>query len=177
MSIRFTAAALFTTLLLAGCASMSEDQCRRANWYEQGRSDGRDGQNDARIEAHREACAKAGVAPEVERWRAGWREGVRSYCTPQSAWDAGKHDRSYRGACRELDEPAFLRWYRAGKDVYKTRQQRDANRAEIDKLEAQLKKTDKEDERKALRDKLRNLDEEQGRLRRLLENLESGAPR
>ena len=162
---------------LAGCASMNDEQCRRADWYDQGRRDGLGGESDRRIDEHFKACAKAAVVPDAPRWRAGWREGARQYCVPSKAWAEGARNTSYNGTCREFDEANFLRWHRLGVDVYRTRQERDKGRAEITTLEAQLKKAEKEDERKALRDKLRNLDTEQGRLRRLLDTLEAAAPK
>lgn len=162
---------------LSGCESMSEDQCRKADWLERGRSDGREGESEARIEAHRKACAKAGIAPDERRWRQGWAEGVRSFCVPREAWRHGLAGRSYSGACRDFDEAVWMRWYRAGKDAHATRSERDAKKREIDKAEEQLKKAEKEDERKALREKIRQLDAEHLRLRRLLEAQMSGEPR
>lgn len=172
-------AALLLTLglALAGCETMSEDQCRKADWAERGRSDGRNGEPESHIDAHRKACAKANVLPDDRRWRQGWAEGVRSYCTPQVAWQRGIDNRSYHGACRDFDESLFLRWHRAGQDVYKTRSEREAKQREINKLEEQLKKAQKEDERKALRDQIRQLDSDQARLRRLFDAQMSGAPR
>ncbi len=163
-------------LLLGGCASMSEEQCRRADWAERGRQDGSRGEPEGRIEAHREACAKAGVAPDVARWRQGWLEGVRNYCTPRWAWQIGTEGRSYQGACRNFDEAVFLRWYRAGQDVRKTRSEREERQREIEQAEKDLKKAQKDEERRALRARIRRLDEEQARLRRLLEAQMSGAP-
>ena len=168
---------LVLPLLLAGCASMSEDQCRRADWFQQGERDGVAGQPPGRIDAHREACAKAGVAPDATRWQQGWYRGVASYCTPRVAWNEGSRNRSYQGACRHLDEPAFLRWHRLGVDIHKARTERDRIQTDIDRAEAQLKKAEKEDERKQLRDRIRQLDLDKARVRRLIETLELGAPR
>lgn len=176
-SARRLAAVLMATLLVAGCESMSEDQCRRADWLQRGERDGQQGQPLDRIDAHREACAKAGVIPDAVRWEQGWRRGVVSYCTPRSAWHEGARNQSYQGACRELDEATFLRWHRLGTDVHKARSQRDAIQRDIDRAEAQLKKAEKEDERKQLRDRIRNLDQDKARVRRLIETLELGAPR
>ena len=170
-------AAVLAAAGLAGCASMNDDQCRRADWYDQGRRDGLGGENDRRIDEHFKACAKAAVVPDAPRWRAGWREGARQYCVPSKAWAEGAKNTSYNGTCREFDEASFLRWHRLGVDVYRTRQERDKGRTEITTLETQLKKAEKEEERKTLRDKLRNIDIEQGRLRRLLETLEAAAPK
>lgn len=169
--------ALLAAIGLAGCASMTEDQCRRADWFERGRRDGGQGEPSTYIDAHRQACAKAGVLPDGTRWLAGWQDGVRGYCTPRSAWDSGAANRSYQGACRDLDEAAWLRWYRSGQDLYRTRRERDTARSEIDKLERQLKKAEKDDERKQLREQIHKLDVEHARLRRLAQTLESAAPR
>jgi len=163
--------------LLAGCESMSEDQCRRADWYERGREDGRTGEPDSYVDAHHKACAKVGVVPDDRRWRQGWTEGARSYCVPRMAWQRGLDNGSYQGACRDFDEANWLAWYRAGQDAHKTRSEREAREREIDKLEEQLKKADKEDDRKALRERIRQLDVEQARLRRLLEAQLGGAPK
>lgn len=162
---------------LAGCETMSEDQCRKADWAERGRADGRSGEPENHLDAHRKACAKAGVTPDDRRWRQGWVEGVKTYCVPASAWRAGLANRSYHGACRDFDEAVFLRWHRLGLDAYKTKSERDSKQREIEKLEEQLKKAEKDDERKALREKIRQLDSEQARLRRLLDTQMSGAPK
>lgn len=176
-SVRWLAGPLAAAALLAGCESMTEDQCRRADWLQQGERDGQQGQPPGRIDAHREACAKTGVAPDAMRWQQGWRRGVVSYCTPRVAWHEGARNQSYHGACRDLDEANFLRWHRLGEDIYKARAQRDNIQKDIDKAEAQLKKAEKEDERKHLRDRIRNLDQDKARVRRLIETLELGAPR
>jgi hypothetical protein len=159
--------------LLGGCASMSEEQCRRADWPAQGERDGRQGQPASRIAEHREACAKAGVTPDAAAWQRGWQRGVIVYCSPRSAWSEGTRNQGYQGACRDLDEPGFLRWHAAGIDLYKARQQRDGVKRDIEKAEAQLKKAEKEDERKALRERIRALDHDHARLRRLVDALES----
>lgn len=176
MHRRALAALIAAGALLAGCESMSEGQCQRADWYERGRFDGSMGEPEGRLQAHRQACAKVGIAPDEVRWRQGWVEAVRSYCTPRWAWQIGTENRSYRGACRDFDEAGFLRWYHAGKDVYKTRSERDERLREIERLEKDLQKAQKEEERRALRQRIRRLDEEQARLRRLLDAQMGGAP-
>ena len=180
MRLHLLALALALGAALAACETMSEDQCRRASgadWFERGRADGRNGEPESHLEAHRKACAKSGVVPDERRWRQGWVDGARAYCVPAAAWRAGLDNRGYRGACRDFDEAVFLRWHRLGQDAYKTKSERDAKQREITKLEDQLKKAEKEDERKALREKIRQLDGEQARLRRLLDMQMGAAPR
>jgi flagellar motility protein MotE (MotC chaperone) len=174
---RMTVLAMAAAVLATGCETMSEDQCRKADWFERGRIDGRNGEGEGFIDKHRRACAKANIAPDDRRWRQGWAEGVRSYCVPRVAWQRGLDGSSYHGACRDFDEAVWLRWYRLGEDAYKTRSKRDAKNREIEQLEEQLKKAQKDDERKALREKIRQLDEEQAQLRRVLDQQLRQAPR
>lgn len=176
MRRRIAVLSLVLCSLLAGCETMSEDQCRRADWLDRGRRDGADGEPMSILDSHRKACAKAGVVPDDARWHTGWREGLGRYCTPRSGWERGLSDRTYHGVCAGMGEDEFLRWHRAGREVYKLRQQRDHNTREIAKLEEQLKKAAKDDERKALRDRIRHLDQDQQRLRRTIDTLTSVAP-
>lgn len=161
---------------LGGCASMTEGQCRRADWYERGLEDGREGRRASWLDAHRQACAKAGVQPEASRWRAGWEEGNRAYCTLRNGWQAGALNRAYDGACRDRDEDAFMRAYAAGQAVWRTRQELQRNWDEIERLELELRRTIKDEDRQRIRQRLAWLDVERRRLRLLLETQELTRP-
>ncbi|MDT9001691.1 DUF2799 domain-containing protein [Paucibacter sp. APW11] len=153
-------------LALSGCASMSEDQCRRADWQQQGTRDGRDGYGRDRVGDHAEACAKVGVVPDEPRWLTGWSDGVRQYCRPARGWELGLRGEYYRGVC--ADQPGgdeFERYYEAAKRVYTLGQQLDRNYSEMQRLERSLADAKTDEERKQLRAQLRELDIEQQRLR------------
>lgn len=173
----WTGLAAVLCIALAGCETLSEDQCRKADWYGIGQKDGNDGRNDRWIDAHKRACSKANVVPDERTWMRGWAEGVRSYCTPRQAWRSGLSDYSYSGACRDLNETLFLRYYDAGKAAYKTRKERETIQKDIGKAEDELKKADKDDVRKALREKIRRLDDEYARLGRQLDRQLREEPR
>lgn len=164
------------TVLLAGCASMSEGECRRADWFERGLGDGRSGTLPSRVQSHREACAKAGVEPDEARWQAGWSEGVKSYCTPNSAWNQGLRNLPYQGACARLDEPTFLRYHRAGQMVHRARQELTQNGVAMARLEEELKKATKDEDRRRLREELQRAERERTRLTALLLTLELAGP-
>ena len=61
-------------MLAAGCASMNESQCRTANWYRQGETDGLIGQQ-ARIDQYAYQCRQFGVQPAEGEYLAGWSDG------------------------------------------------------------------------------------------------------
>lgn len=165
-------------LVLSGCASMSEEQCRRADWQQQGLRDGRNGYGRSRVGEHAEACAKAGIVPDEARWLGGWSEGLRQYCRPTHGWELGLRGEYYRGVCaNQPDGEDFERYYEAAKRVYQVSQQLEQNYSEMQRLERSLADAKTDEERKHLRGKLRELDIEQQRLRSRQRVELSNAPR
>lgn len=103
MSLRWLA--LAACLGVASCATLSEEQCLDANWYEIGQRDGSLGRPSDFVEQHREACADVGVVPDVARWTQGRAVGLRSYCTPENAYWLGRQGRLVAPVCStNLDE-------------------------------------------------------------------------
>lgn len=105
-------------LLLSGCATMNEDECRSADWYSVGFEDGAHGRPINYIGNHREACAEYGIRPQADRYQDGWNKGIRRYCTPRNGYQAGM-----RGHSRGAQCPADLAWefnaaYQYGHRIY-----------------------------------------------------------
>ncbi len=152
--------------VLCGCASMSESECQRADWYQKGVQDGRDGQTRERVEDHAQACGKVGIQPDEARWQSGWAEGVRRYCRPVNGWQLGLKGEFYRGVCADQPEgAAFEDYYQSAKRIYDVGQQIDRNYRDMQRLERDLAEAKTDEERKRLRGLLRELDIEQQRLR------------
>lgn len=97
------------TLLLAACASLSEDECRGGNWYDIGVRDGADGRPSDFIFTHAKACADYGVRPDRTAWLRGREEGLRLYCTPERAFQEGRRGRSLAPVCPIEDLAALER--------------------------------------------------------------------
>jgi len=72
--------------VLAGCASLSDNECRAGDWRGIGFSDGASGRAPDHIERHRKACADVGVSPDAAAWQAGRTEGLGVYCQPATAY-------------------------------------------------------------------------------------------
>lgn len=152
-------------LILGGCASMSEEECRIADWYEVGVRDGRDGQTDARLARHAEACARAAISPDAAAWRAGHREGLLSYCTAESGWRAGRDGRSYQSVCDPDSERDFLYGYDIGHELHRIEQRITALESGIEALERELRDEELTDEQR--RERLDRLSRDQRELRDL----------
>jgi hypothetical protein len=103
------------TLLLAGCASMDRNECVNADWYAIGLEDGAQGRGVDRLGAHRRACAEHNVAPDAERYVAGHREGLKTFCTYERGYAQGRAGRSYAGICPAGLREEFLAGYERGR--------------------------------------------------------------
>lgn len=161
----FTAASL-ACLITTGCATMSEDQCRMADWYEVGLADGRAGHSDLRLGKHAEACASVGIRPDADAWRAGRRDGLMAYCTAESGWRIGQTGASYHQVCDPEGEADFLFGYEIGKELHDVGASIHDLENRIAAVNRQLDDTAlDEDDRHALRDELE-------RLNRQIRNLE-----
>ena len=143
-----TVAMLVLSVLLAGCASLSEDQCRSGRWRDVGARDGRAGYPTERLLAHREACEEYGIAPLEDDYLAGYNEGLLQYCTPASAVREGLAGRSYQNVCPPPITNAFSALHAGAYAVWQARQEVDFAHRELDRLERERRADDTKPERR-----------------------------
>jgi prefoldin subunit 5 len=110
--------------VLVACASMSKEECLNANWKNIGYEDGSLGKPETTIQSHRKACAKINVTPDLSQYQLGHREGARSYCKKATGYQAGVSGGAYYNICPADLEPAFLKAYRLGQELFAVSQQR-----------------------------------------------------
>lgn len=115
--VRFVAC-VAAALLLAGCETMSREDCASADWSSIGERDGLYGEARAKFEERRAQCAKFGMESSADDYDRGRNRGIRSYCTPEAGFDAGRNGRPYRGVCPPETEGAFLSEYQVGRRLY-----------------------------------------------------------
>jgi len=159
-------------LLISSCASMNEQECLTANWLDQGFRDGRNGEPLTRIEDHRRACAKVGIRPDQKLYFEGRDRGILHYCTPDNAFQEGRLGRQYRNACPAHLEHRFLIFYEQGKQIYDAEQRIEKLNRESSSLEQALKKEDDKEQRRYLRQELRDVDRQLQRAREDMRYLE-----
>jgi hypothetical protein len=106
----------------ASCASLSKDECLTADWRTIGYQDGARGALAENIAGHRRACAKHGIAPDLEAYLYGRNEGLRTYCHPQRGYSLGAGGGVYQGVCPlDLERP-FLAAYNDGHGLHVRRE-------------------------------------------------------
>ncbi len=150
--------AIAATALLGACASMSPEECRTADWYEQGMRDGANGEPRSRLDAHREACGKVGVVPNIEQYRDGRAIGIRKYCTADNGLQQGRKGSTYQNVCPPELESRFLDRYNAGYRVYQAQQRLEQLDRESQNKQRELSKAKDDDARARLRRELKDLD-------------------
>ncbi|MFO1196429.1 MAG: DUF2799 domain-containing protein [Burkholderiaceae bacterium] len=144
---------------LGGCATIAEEDCPRVDWYALGADDGRRGYPQARIVEHRDACRRAGVAPDEQRYWAGRQQGLVQYCTLPSAISEGRAGRAYQGVCPPQIDGAFRDLHQAAYAVHEAQQRQRELQSTISSRERELRKDGLSDrERDRLRSEIRDLD-------------------
>ena len=115
-------AGLLAASLLGACATgMSKDECALADWQTIGYEDGLRGWPADRIGAHRVACAKHQVTPNLAAYTAGRERGLRDYCQPKNGFRAGLQGAVYANVCSGPTEPLFVDSYRYGRQIHDAR--------------------------------------------------------
>jgi hypothetical protein len=111
----------FVTVILGGCAVMSQQECRVSDWHTVGFEDGAKGTNVTKIAGYRKACAKYGVAPDLDSYRSGYALGLQTYCQESNGFKVGSSGRRYEGVCPSQLEEQYLQGYRPGRQLFELR--------------------------------------------------------
>ncbi|MCX7556163.1 DUF2799 domain-containing protein [Xanthomonadaceae bacterium JHOS43] len=125
-------------LALGGCATLSESECQRGDWYAIGARDGRSGHTSERLSDHGKACAKHGLGVDGRAYDAGYTEGLREFCTPLRAFTLGRDGGTYYRQCPSDTEGDFLAAYDLGRDVHLAEQELAQLEQEIESLRKEI---------------------------------------
>jgi hypothetical protein len=127
---------------LAGCSSMSANECMATDWRTVGYEDGASGYSGDRVGKYRKACGKHGITPDLERYQAGREQGLKEFCRPMNGFRLGESGRGYHGVCpASLDGP-FVEAYETGRRLYTLRERVDDTADEIESLKVESDRLD-----------------------------------
>ena len=124
-------------LSLSGCATLNKEECLSADWHALGQQDGSHGYAASRLQDHRSACHKHGVAPDPQAYAAGRRIGLRQFCTPSSGYRQGVKGREGVVHCAADQREAFRAAYGKGLEIHDQQQR-------VDELQRRIRDKDKE---------------------------------
>ena len=124
-------------LLLAGCATLNEEDCRLGDWYSIGLQDGQQG-NKNRAAQYNKECAEYKVNVDLNEYKKGRTDGLKSYCTYENGVHVGEQNRSYNRVCPTDLAPEFLAGYQPYHNLASAKAKlREAER-HVDNLHASL---------------------------------------
>ena len=107
--------ALTTVIVtLHGCATLSEEECLYADWYQIGLEDGSLGKDSLTLAKHRKACAKAGITPDRAEYDRGHEQGLLRYCQYSTGLSLGERGSSMPLFCPEKVRTEFELGYQHG---------------------------------------------------------------
>jgi len=135
-------ALLAGSMVLASCG-LTEKQCVEGDWASIGLKDGKNGRSADFIQTHMKSCAKHGIDVEQPVWEKGRQEGLKTYCTPASAYIEGRNGKRLKSVCPDADLDALTaahakgeRYYRIQQEIRSLLNERDQLRSEISKLQS-----------------------------------------
>lgn len=158
--------------LFAGCATMTADECRVANWGDVGLRDGLEGKTLSVLNDRVKDCAEAKVAVDTPRYLQGRDQGLLQFCRIENAVPLGLNGKSYSGVCPPGIDPEFRRRYQVGRDVFSARTDLRSLESRRTAAEERLRSAGTDDDRRRARDELRDLDHDMVRARDRLRDTE-----
>jgi Protein of unknown function (DUF2799) len=130
---------------LAGCSSMSANECVATDWRTVGYEDGVAGYAGNRVGQYRKACGKHGITPDLTEYQRGRDQGLLEFCKPLNGFRIGARGRGYDGICPSELDPPFLEAYESGRQLHSLRSrvgsaanEISSMRAESDRIDADL---------------------------------------
>jgi hypothetical protein len=103
---------------IAGCASLSKDQCLNGNWQQIGFADGTRGLPPDQLDEHAKACAEHGVQTNFDQYMLGRSRGLINYCQPENAFNIGRAGQAENvAACPPNMQNTFLFEFRRGGEI------------------------------------------------------------
>jgi len=139
------------SVLVCGCASMSKDECKTANWEIVGFDDGSHGRNESNIKRYQEDCAGV-VTPNLTAYRQGHARGVASYCVAGSGYSSGIRGYKANNVCDPARFPDYYQAQQAGLTIFQSEQ--DINKQTANLQQAYQARADAEYDIKVVEAKL-----------------------
>lgn len=132
---------------MTGCATMTADECKNANWSDLGFNDGLGGKPTYLLTARVNDCTKAGIRVDTVLYEKGRKRGLQNFCRLENAVPLGLSGQNYAGVCPAGLDTEFRSRYQTGYAVYTLRKKVDELNGRSDRGQRKLYETDKEEEK------------------------------
>ncbi|MEB6479144.1 DUF2799 domain-containing protein [Acinetobacter vivianii] len=163
-------------VLLSGCAAMSIEQCKTANWLSVGERDGSDG-HESRLDKYYSSCQKANVVPNQSLYEKGYQQGLGYYCQPENIFSEALEGRGDFRVCPVEKRQLLRPYYQAANEYYQADSEFSRSQNEMNRYLKELERTDlsskvRDDYKKRLYDLRINSSSVQSRYHDAVRNME-----
>ncbi|RZF49691.1 DUF2799 domain-containing protein [Acinetobacter halotolerans] len=164
------------TVLLSGCAAMSVEQCKTANWFNVGEKDGSAG-HESRLDKYYSSCQKANVVPNQSLYEKGYQKGLGYYCRPESIFNEALDGRGDFRVCPLEKRESLRSYYQIANEYYQANSEFDRSQNDLSYYLKELERKDltskqRDDYKKRLYDVRLNSRNVQSRYHDAVRNLE-----
>jgi hypothetical protein len=128
---------------VAGCQTMSAEECAAADWRALGYEDAAQRGAD-RLLKRGEDCAKTGVSADAEAYQSGFAMGMREFCIPERGFVFARRGGVFEGACPADLEAEFRPAYLDGVRVRQAESALQTAQVRVSVLENQRARIDRE---------------------------------
>ena len=104
--------------MLAGCATVSKEDCQLADWFELGRSDGIQGKPRFAFQNRAKPCLEHGIHADRQAYYQGHDEGLKYFCTEQNGFEQGRKGLAFKSVCPLQLEKDFRTGYQNGVQLF-----------------------------------------------------------
>ncbi|MDI9245976.1 DUF2799 domain-containing protein [Marinobacter sp. CHS3-4] len=101
-------------LILAGCATMNEQECRVADWHAIGYQHGASGQGTQSFSEYQSDCADHNIRADFQAFKEGHESGLSDFCVFERGKNLGLQGASYNANCTASRYPDFKKGYDMG---------------------------------------------------------------
>ncbi|MBT3586986.1 MAG: DUF2799 domain-containing protein [Halobacteriovoraceae bacterium] len=122
---------LFILATIFGCASLTEEQCKKGDWHALGLLDGKKGRRSVQVDQHIRACQKYQISLDEKIYNDGRLKGLSQYCTKENGYKVGFSGKRYTNVCRGTSEKVFLKMYHLGKKTHLVNQELKENQRDL----------------------------------------------
>ena len=147
--------AVAVLLYLAGCASVSKEDCLLTDWFEMGRMDGMQGKPRTVFQNRAKPCLEHGINADRQAYYQGHDEGLKYYCTEQKGFELGRQGLAYKPVCPLQLEKDFKTGYQKGRELYGYESKIASLQRRLEKIERKISKREEKLYSDDLSDELR----------------------
>ena len=137
---------LWLSAVISGCATMTPDECKYADWREIGLSDGFTGRPLSFLGERVRDCTKAGAPVDTILYVEGRNRGLQEFCHLENAAPLGLSGKNYAGVCPAALDIEFRYRYQKGYAVHELRNKVSELNHRSERVQRRMTETDREED-------------------------------